>query len=66
MHSEENKAAKFAENIKVPKFSYYECSNGKEYFITDETVRSLWGGKYTVVVCRRCCNVPVCHVVKEV
>ena len=41
----------------------YEC-NGKTIVLTDEETRHEHG-RYFVVVCDKCCNVPVLHLLRK-
>lgn len=47
---------------------YYECDRtGKfeEYKLTDDDKTEVVHKQYFVVVCKECCNVPVCHLLKR-
>lgn len=46
----------------IQKFTY-ECK-GKTITLTDEET-SHENGKYFVVICKKCCNVPVLHLLRK-
>jgi len=54
----------FMSLIRNPHKYYYECESKVKPF-NPEMKTDHVHGKYLVVICEDCCNVPVCHLLKK-